>query len=192
MTGLFGLFPQWLVEADKALFKLINTGLYHPLMADIMKFTANDIFLIAVLFTGYIVLIKPDLPGNKAAVAFSLWALIAVNGLNTHLLKPAFGRLRPPAELDGVNLLVTMKKMGWAFPSTHTAMAAALCAVLWGGAPKARPYLAGFTALIAFFCVYTGGHYPLDTVAGAVVGTAAGAVFAVLKDMYLKKQTQKS
>lgn len=186
MTALFELVPRQIVEADKALFKLINSGLYHPAMAWLMKFAANDIFLIAVLFAGFFLIVKPASAQSKAYAAFSLWALIAANALNSHVLKPMFGRLRPAAELESMYMLVTMKKLGWAFPSTHTAMAAALVTVLWPAAPKARPYLAAFLASIAFFCVYTGGHYPLDTLAGAVVGFMTGFIFLKLKEAYFK------
>ncbi|HRU38358.1 MAG TPA: phosphatase PAP2 family protein, partial [Candidatus Goldiibacteriota bacterium] len=104
------------------------------------------------------------------------------NIASTHLLKPYFKRPRPVAELDAVNFMVTMKKYGWAFPSTHTAMAAALSVVLWRDYPKARPVLAVFNACVGFFCVYTGGHYPLDVAAGLILGVVIGLVVNFLKN----------
>jgi len=77
--------------------------------------------------------------------------------------------------------------MNYAFPSTHTAMAAALTAVLWEDYPSMRPILALFVFFVAFFCVYTGGHYPLDVLAGLLTGTAAGFLFSFLKKKTVRR-----
>ena len=47
--------------------------------------------------------------------------------------------------------------------------------------------LAIFVFLTAFFCVYTGGHYPLDTAAGFVLGVIAGRSAVYIKRLYLKR-----
>ncbi len=183
--ALFDYVPEKVIEADRALFTAVNSGLYHPIGEAAMRFMANDIFLTAVLFILFAVFLKFNTRENRAAAAFSLWALIITNTVNSNILKPAFGRLRPPAEMDAVNFMVTMKKLGWAFPSTHTAMAVALITVLWGADKKADVFLVFCGVSVAFFCVYTGGHYPLDTAAGALFGFAAGLVFRAAKKAYL-------
>ena len=172
---------QAVINADIVVFRFINGALYNEYMAILMKFAANDFFLIVVVFTGFFFLAKKFGKKEKINIAFSLWAVIAANIINSKILKVIFKRQRPVAELVDVNFLVVMKKFGYAFPSTHSAMAAALVTVLWVDYKKLRPYLAGFALLVGFFCVYTGGHYPLDVLFGLLTGILIGMIFNLLK-----------
>ncbi len=183
-------FINKLKEIDIAVFRFINTTLRNDLLAALMKFTANDIFLAALVFAGLFILFKAGNKTAKRSVAFSLWALIAANIISSYALKPFFKRPRPPAVLPDVNFLVTMKKLGWAFPSTHAAMAAALAAVLWDDYQAARPLLALFALLVGFFCVYTGGHYPADVLAGYLLGIIVGMIFNKIKNTALTQNSK--
>jgi undecaprenyl-diphosphatase len=180
---------QVLLEADTGLFRFINGTLHNGLLASAMKFTANDIFLAALALAGIFFIAKAGGKTAKQNMAFSLWAIIAVNLLCAFLLKPVFRRPRPFEALQGVNLLVTFRKYGWSFPSTHTAMAAALAVVLWDDYKEWRWLLALFVFAVGFFCVYTGGHYPSDVVGGLFIGVIIGKIFDLLKKR--TAQTQK-
>ncbi len=172
---------------DTEAFKFINIRLHNGFFAAIAEFTANDIFLVAFLFTGLFFIVKNMWKQKKAVIAFMLWSLIAVN-IISGLLKHIFKRPRPYLSVEGSLLLVKMYKNGFAFPSTHTAMATVVCAMLWEDFPGARVYLAAFVMLVGFFCVYTGGHYPLDVIAGFALGLATAAAAAYLKKLYLKRE----
>ena len=172
---------QVLLDADIAVFRYINTNLHNDIAASVMKFTANDVFLSAVIFTGLFFLMKNGGKKEKTNIAFSLWALIATEIISTGFLKPFFRRPRPVAALPDVNFLVFMRKYGWSFPSTHTAMAAALVVVLWDDYRDLRPWFALFVFFVGFFCVYTGAHYPSDAVVGLILGIIIGKVFNLAK-----------
>jgi len=62
------------------------------------------------------------------------------------------------------------------FPSGHTATSFACAAVLASLAPRLRVPLFVLAALIAFSRLYNGDHFPLDVLAGAVLGLLVGAV----------------
>ncbi len=176
-----------IIALDIKVFRFINAGLYNETAAKIVGFLANDI----VVASGAAVLLflffgKFDRKA-KFNTAFSLWALIAADLINWKVLKPVFKRPRPFVELEGVNLMVPLKSYGWAFPSTHAALSMAFACVLWKSSQKARPYLAAFVAGVAFFSVYTGGHYPLDVVAGWIVGLIIGILFSCLKELAERK-----
>ncbi|HDT14726.1 MAG TPA: phosphatase PAP2 family protein [Firmicutes bacterium] len=177
-----------IVEADKALFRFINTGLYNEYAALAVKYTANDVFLAACVFAGFALMFRRFGRLEKINTAFALWAVILANLFNSKILKVIFQRQRPVVEIPETIMMVNMRYLGYAFPSTHTAMAAALAAVLWRDYPKARPFLAGFVFLMAFFCVYSGGHYPMDTAAGLVSGAAVGLVLDFLKEKFVKRR----
>ena len=175
-----------LKEADIAAFKFINITLHNEPLSFMMRFTANDLFLIDLLTAGLGFMVKKFGKKERADTAFALWSIIAAHALNSNVLKVFFNRRRPYLDVEGANLLVALKRHGLAFPSTHTAMAAAFAAALWDN-KAARPYLAAFVLFVAFFCVYTGGHYPLDTLAGFFVGVVIGRTMNFIKKLYLKK-----
>ena len=176
------------LDADTAVFRFINTNLHNDIAAAVMKFTANDVFLSVVVFAGLFFIVKSGGTKEKTNIAFSLWALIAADIISTFLLKPLFKRPRPFAVLPGVNFLVFMRKYGWSFPSTHTAMAAALATVLWDDYKDLRWIMALFVLFVGFFCVYTGAHYPSDVAAGLILGIIIGSLFNLLKKTMLSRK----
>jgi membrane-associated phospholipid phosphatase len=179
---------QALLGADIAVFRFINTNLYNKTAAALIGFLGNDIVVATVVLGGFVLLAEKGRKNIKINTAFSLWALIAANLTSTFLLKPFFKRLRPYVALPDVNLLVEMKRYGWAFPSTHAAMAAALVTVLWGEYRDLRWIMALFVLFMCFFCVYTGAHYPADVAAGLILGIIIGMIFNYIKNKMINKK----
>jgi undecaprenyl-diphosphatase len=56
------------------------------------------------------------------------------------------------------------------FPSGHSATSFACAMVLAAAAPRLRGLFYGLAALIAFSRLYNGDHFPLDVLAGSVLG----------------------
>jgi undecaprenyl-diphosphatase len=67
------------------------------------------------------------------------------------------------------------------FPSGHAATAFAGATLLSAFVPRLRLLLYVLAALVAWSRVYVGVHYPLDILAGAVLGTAVGLLFLYLE-----------
>jgi undecaprenyl-diphosphatase len=84
-------------------------------------------------------------------------------------LKDAIPRARPH-----VGHLIALPKSG-SFPSGHSATAFACATVLAAAAPRWRIAFAVLAAAIAYSRLYNGVHYPLDVLAGAVLGMLVGA-----------------
>ena len=97
-------------------------------------------------------------------------AAVVVAEVVTDLLKLAIPRSRPD-----VDTLVA-RPHTHSFPSGHAAIAFACATVIGAAVPQARVWLYVLAALVAWSRAYVGVHFPLDVVAGALVGVGLGLV----------------
>jgi len=110
--------------------------------------------------------------------AFAAGRLGWAAGLATifvQLLKRSCRRRRPDAAIDGFEALAQNPDQ-FSFPSGHTATAVAV-AVAWSGVGLGLGPVSAVLAFgIALSRVGLGAHFPLDVLAGATVGAAAGSL----------------
>ncbi len=113
-------------------------------------------------------------PWRAVAVAALIWATLGLNYAIKHLLR----RERPP--LGGPVEPLIGAPTSPSFPSSHAAMSAAAVFGLSELVPEAWPLFATLAVLMALSRLYLAVHYTVDVVAGAVLGTAAGAAYLLL------------
>ncbi len=103
-----------------------------------------------------------------------LLALLLATLAADQVLKPIVERQRPFAATPQVEV-IGGRPQDSSFPSGHAtnAFAAACVLSIVGTEPAALWWL--LAALIAYSRVYLGVHYPLDVLAGAVIGIGCGA-----------------
>jgi undecaprenyl-diphosphatase len=102
-------------------------------------------------------------------------AILLCNVLVDHVLKPGIERARPFDAIADARV-VGARPVTYSFPSGHAASAFAGAFVVSLLLPRARGWLWALAALIAISRVYIGVHYPLDIVAGALVGLGVGVL----------------
>jgi membrane-associated phospholipid phosphatase len=104
-----------------------------------------------------------------AAAAGLAWVL-------AHVAKAVADRSRP-YEVMADAVLRQQPAHGTSFPSSHTAvtLAVAIAIVPFLARPLAAAGIA-YAVLVGWSRVYLGVHYPLDVLAGAGIGMAAGGV----------------
>jgi undecaprenyl-diphosphatase len=186
--------PGWLDRADKDLFLLLNGSMHRhggePLEV-VLRFVnemGNGLVLVPILLT--VALLPGDARTSVRRVLQALAGLGATAVASSHL-KRAFLRPRPARGLaeafaDGqAHLAFGERIYAYGFPSGHVATVTALAVVLaaWAGRMEqrwrrrvARSVLAAAVLLVGLARVYTGAHYPLDVLAGVVLGVAMGAL----------------
>jgi undecaprenyl-diphosphatase len=126
--------------------------------------------------------------GDRGRIAAALWApvgvLIAI-GVN-QLLGHAFGEPRPYAVLPHALVLVG-RSTDPSFPSDHAVMAGAVAAGVLVAHRRLGLVALGLALLMAVDRVYVGAHFPLDVLAGLVVGAVVAlASYLPLRPLALR------
>jgi membrane-associated phospholipid phosphatase len=127
----------------------------------------------------------------RAGVAAALAYVVA--SLVVHVLKPAFGRPRPPGHL------VVVWAGGPSFPSTHATTTSALAAAVllsavWATRRQFLVAAAVLSVLVVFVgacMVYIGAHWVTDVLAGWALGLVIGSVVGVILRPRAGEQTER-
>lgn len=107
--------------------------------------------------------------------ALHLGAALAATGLATAWLKGFVQHQRPGKLLENVHNYEGFETRS--FPSSEAAYSAAILAVsLFWCPPEGMALFALFAFLISYGRIFLGAHFPLDTLVGAALGFAAGAI----------------
>ena len=112
-----------------------------------------------------------------------MFLLVAATALTTNivtsLLKLAVQRDRPPAVVLDPEPLMEVPTTS-SFPSGHASISFACAYVISRLAPRLTVFVYGLAALIAFSRIYVGVHYPIDVLAGAILGLVVAKALLTL------------
>jgi undecaprenyl-diphosphatase len=104
-------------------------------------------------------------------------ALGLSDGISYRLIKHATQRQRPSEAGLQVDLRTDLHT-GTSFPSNHAANMFSGATVLTFAFPAWSFLFYAIAAIVAYSRIYVGVHFPLDVLAGAILGTAVGFVTA--------------
>jgi membrane-associated phospholipid phosphatase len=110
---------------------------------------------------------------GRRAAANGLASIALSSSVVNLLLKPIANRRRPDRDTHNVPIarhVAMPRSTSW--PSGHAASAFAFATGVATALPAVGVPLNALAALVAYSRVHTGVHYPGDTIAGAVSGTA--------------------
>lgn len=171
-----------LIEGDKWLFELINGRFGNPIFDLLLPLFREKWFWAPLyLFIAAYTLLNF---GKKGW--FIIIGLVVAVGLadftSSSLIKKTVQRIRPCNDVEMLGHVTPRVSCGggYSFTSSHAAnhFAAAVFLIgvfgLRGRWPKSA--LLAWAGLIAFSQVYVGVHYPLDVLAGSVLGAMIGWV----------------
>lgn len=119
-------------------------------------------------------------------VLVTLLAGFAIERPAYYLMKNSFKRNRPPMIIPGFQSVITASDE-FSFPSGHTSGAFVLATTLMLLMPLGvfSLYLYGWAITVALSRVILGVHFPLDTVAGALLGSSIGWVAVQLVSLHI-------
>lgn len=156
------------LSANKPQGKILN-----QIMVDLTKYGREEVWIA----TTALLFIFGGMDGRRTSILLVI-AFIILIPLGT-VLKDQIDRPRPEPSSPG-NLLVT-EKDDPSFPSGHAVIVSAGAFVVLARFNKGRQIAVSIALLVEAFLViysrvYVGNHYPLDVVAGTLVGTGIASI----------------
>ncbi len=169
---------DFILQQDQALFHLINGQWHHPIADAILPLLREKTFWIPayLLFAAWLVW-KYRL--QALWIILALVATVAISDTLSHrLIKQSVKRVRPCRNPELEVRQLAYCGGGYSFTSNHAANHFALAMFilgLWGRRARFwRWLLPLWAASIAYAQVYVGVHYPLDVLAGSLLGILIG------------------
>lgn len=101
------------------------------------------------------------------------------------IIKPLIARPRPTLEMGAI--ILGHDLADFSFPSGHATIAWALATVLAHKEPKWKIAFFVLAFLISFSRIYIGKHYPLDVIAGGVLGWGIGMITLALEHRFFNR-----
>lgn len=184
---LQSLFWKKLEHWDQWLFIQVNNRWTNPVFDSIMPFMRTSLYWMPLyLFVLVFVVLNFKRTGLLWCLFFLATAALT-DMTGTYVFKHNIHRPRPCSDPDfffQVRLLTSHCSYGFSFVSNHAAnhFGLAMFFFLTMRPVLKKWVLAGFVwaALIAYAQVYVGVHYPLDVLAGAVLGLILGSFTGIL------------
>lgn len=159
---------------DEALFLFLNQ-LHAPWLDPLMlTLTGKYIWIPFYLFLLFLI-IKTYQKDSVWYIIGLLLVITLADQLTSGVMKPFFERLRPCHDPRWESVISNYSGCGgrYGFASSHAANTFGLAAYLWKVGKeqiKAFRWLFLWAAIVSYTRVYLGVHYPLDIVAGALIG----------------------
>ena len=165
-------FLEAIGKLDGALFQQLRE--LHAPFFDVVMYSLSEAARGAILWIVAGLLLGCFQPKRWPAVWQLLLALGLATLLTNTIAKPMAGRHRP-FETYAETRVVGPKPTSSSLPSGHVTNAVAAAYALTRVAPGGRVVFWTLALLVAYSRIYLGVHYPLDVIAGAIVGLAAAA-----------------
>lgn len=173
---------QVILEWDQLAYDLVHKGLHNPFAFYFFELITNTADISVFVLTLYWLfnLFSSNKLANKKI--FHIIMPVFITAIITVILKLLIQRgqpaylVKPWAEIP-----IPMLPVIYAFPSGHASRAFALATVLSAKFPKEATFFFALAVLIGFSRIYVGAHYPLDVIAGAILGVFISFLFVKFK-----------
>lgn len=173
---------ETILALDQYLFKFINSGCQNEFLDWLMPMWRDKYFWIPLyLFLVFFLLFNYKIKGLLLILTVVM-AIGISDFTSSQLIKKSVQRLRPCKQKEIVVQLHIPCGSGYSFPSSHAtnhfAIALLLIGTLGRYFPRIKLPLLLWATSIALGQVYVGVHFPIDIIAGAVLGAIIGSFLA--------------
>lgn len=176
---------ELLLSFDQDLFFFLN-HLPHNALLNTLGTGLSAIGTAGVIWLalGVILFLREE---KKDHLFFAPILLSAVTSwiLVEKIIKPIVARPRPTLEMGAI--ILGNNLLDFSFPSGHATIAWALATVLAHKEPKYKLFFFILAVLISFSRIYIGKHYPLDVLAGGVLGWGIGSITLLVERNFFKR-----
>jgi undecaprenyl-diphosphatase len=164
---------QW----DEQLFRLLNGVWLDPRLDRLLPLvTEAGNYLLPFIVGGVIIVLVGRLRGLRFLI-LAVASVLVADALGTRIFKEAFARDRPCIALADVRLLVGCTTLP-SLPSNHAVNASVLATLTTIAMPRLWLPAAAVAILVGYSRIYVGVHYPLDVVAGSLLGISVAMAFS--------------
>jgi undecaprenyl-diphosphatase len=166
-----------LLTWDEGVFRIINAGWVHPLLDRLMSSVTDARHYQLPFIVGAILILCVGRIRGLRFLVLAVVSVVVADAIANHIFKQVFLRARPCIVLEGVRLLVGCINSP-SFPSNHAVNAGALATLVGLYMPRLWLPAAALAVLVGYSRIYVGAHYPLDVLAGSVLGIVVAMVFS--------------
>ena len=170
-----------LIQFDHKLFFLINNSMTNPFFDWIMPLLRNKYFWSPLYLFLVVFFIRDYGRQGYVIILFLLLTFAFADMSSSGLIKPIAKRLRPCNDPEITQLISRANcGSGFSFPSSHAANHFAIAMFLSTVFFKRWKWITAiaivWAASISFAQVYVGVHFPLDVLAGGLLGSMIGYI----------------
>ncbi|PYZ92661.1 hypothetical protein CR194_13420 [Salipaludibacillus keqinensis] len=164
-----------IIDADKRLFERLNQEYYIDWLDPIVVFLTaiSDVGLFWWVIAAILFLFHKRVGGFVAGRTLAL--SVGIVFILQSIINQFVPRPRPPLSEEGVRLLIE-PPLSSSFPSAHAATSFAAMTTLVYFFPSAKFWAVPLGIVFAYSRLYVGVHFPIDTVAGSLLGILTAAI----------------
>jgi undecaprenyl-diphosphatase len=184
---------QPLLEFDKELFLLLN-GLHNEALDPVMYYTSLTKFWVPAYLVISFFLIRKYRNDSWAPLLGIFLTIAIADQTASTMMKPLFQRLRPSHEPSLQQLVHTVygyRGAKFGFASSHAANVFGVGFFIWWALKPKGYWMAlwfAWATFVSYTRIYLGVHYPLDIIAGILIGAGAAAFSNVLYQWFRKNE----
>lgn len=179
---MFDTFIAW----DQRAFHLINGTWHHPILDLLFPFITDPAHFTALLTAMTLTLLVWGNGRVRRFVCLAGLGLLVADAVSTYLFKYTFLRVRPCTMLEGVRLLTGCTDSP-SFPSNHAVNVSTLATLVALYIRLLWVPVAATALLVAYSRVYVGVHYPIDVLAGCLLGIAIALLLSQVMSFLLRR-----